>query len=50
MFYFLFVGFSVMHRKRNKSKVGSKHLLTKEDAIKWFQRKYDGIILNDKNK
>jgi len=31
-------------------KVGSPHRLNKEDAMKWFQTKYDGIILNQKAK
>lgn len=28
--------------------IGFQHRLTKDDAMKWFQHKYDGIILNTK--
>ena len=31
-------------------KVGFPHRLTKEDAMKWFQTKYDGVILSSKAK
>ncbi|KAL0871226.1 hypothetical protein ABMA27_004988 [Loxostege sticticalis] len=41
-------GFNVAHRRRKTGKVGFPHRLTKEDAMKWFQQKYDGIILNSK--
>ncbi|CAH1955861.1 unnamed protein product [Acanthoscelides obtectus] len=41
-------GFNVAHRRAKKGKVGSPHRLTKEDAMKWFQQKYDGIILASK--
>nr|WIM01458.1 ribosomal protein L11 [Limnephilus lunatus] len=41
-------GFNVAHRKRKRGKVGFPHRLTKEDAMKWFQQKYDGIIHNKK--
>lgn len=43
--YIQFVGFNVAHRRRKTGKVGFQHRLTKEDAIKWFQQKYDGIII-----
>ncbi|XP_014238399.1 60S ribosomal protein L11-like [Trichogramma pretiosum] len=39
-------GFNVAHRRKKTSKVGFQHKLTKEDAMKWFQAKYDGIILS----
>ena len=29
-----------------QSKIGIQHKLTKEDAMKWFQTKFEGIILN----
>ncbi|OAD53184.1 60S ribosomal protein L11 [Eufriesea mexicana] len=35
---------SIAHRRRKTGKVGFQHRLTKEDAMKWFQQKYDGII------
>merc|ERR1719233_434477 len=38
-------GFNVAYRRRAKSRVGFPHRLTKDDAMKWFQQKYDGIIL-----
>merc|ERR1712241_882084 len=38
-------GKRVARRKRCQSKVGTCHQVTKEDALKWFQQKYDGIIL-----
>lgn len=42
------LGYNVAQRKRKAGKVGFPHRLTKEDAMKWFQQKYDGIILNSK--
>ena len=41
-------GMNVRHRRRKTSKDGSSHCLVKEDAMKWFQTKYDGIILNSR--
>ncbi|CAG7726709.1 unnamed protein product [Allacma fusca] len=41
-------GFNVAHRRRRVGKVGFIHKLTKDDAMKWFQQKYDGIILSGK--
>merc|ERR1712168_1783156 len=38
-------GMNVRHRRRKTGRVGFQHRLTKEDAMKWFQTKYDGIIL-----
>ena len=32
-------------RKLKKSRVGFPHKLTKEEDMKWFQTKYDGILL-----
>lgn len=43
-----FSGFNVAHRRRKTGVVGFQHRLTKEDAMKWFQQKYDGIILAGK--
>merc|ERR1712105_237683 len=40
-------GFSVAERRR-KSSIGFQHRITKEESIKWFQSKYDGIILPGK--
>ena len=41
-------GMNVTHRRRKTAKVGTCHRLVKEDAMKWFQTKYDGVILNSK--
>merc|ERR1711874_431091 len=38
-------GMNVQHRRKKVGHVGFPHRLTKEDAMKWFQTKYDGIIL-----
>merc|ERR1712212_1142423 len=38
-------GYSVAYRRQKKSRVGFGHKITKADAQKWFQRKYDGILL-----
>ncbi|UXI23353.1 hypothetical protein NH340_JMT09296 [Sarcoptes scabiei] len=38
-------GFNINQRKRKSGRIGASHRLAKEDAIKWFQEKYDGIIL-----
>jgi len=43
-------GFSVSERRRCKSRVGSKHRVSRDEAVKWFQQKYDGIILPSKKK
>merc|ERR1712038_2029200 len=38
-------GYNIAYRRRKTSRVGFKHRLTKADAMKWFQQKYDGILL-----
>merc|ERR1711985_71461 len=38
-------GMRVQYRKLRRGKVGFAHRLKQEDGIKWFQTKYDGIIL-----
>merc|ERR1711900_863 len=38
-------GYSVAKRRRRQAKVGFNHRLTKADAQKWFQQKYDGILM-----
>merc|ERR1712107_307400 len=43
-------GMNVVHRRAKVGKVGFPHRLTKEDAMKWFQTKYDGVILSSKAK
>merc|ERR1711884_187653 len=41
-------GENVLKKKRCTGTVGFPHRLIKDDAMKWFQTKYDGIILNKK--
>lgn len=43
-------GFNVAKRRRKVGKVGAAHRLGREDAKKWFQQKYDGVILNSRPK
>jgi len=38
-------GRRVAHRHRAPGVIGLQHKLTKEDAIKWFIKKYDGHVL-----
>ncbi|KAF5948235.1 hypothetical protein HYC85_014192 [Camellia sinensis] len=40
-------GYRVGRRCRCKSRVGIQHRVTKDDAMKWFQVKYEGVILNE---
>ncbi|KAB5534152.1 hypothetical protein DKX38_017238 [Salix brachista] len=39
-------GYRVGRRRRCKSRVGIHQRVTKDDAMKWFQVKYEGVILN----
>jgi large subunit ribosomal protein L11e len=39
-------GYRVARRRRMKNRVGVQHKVTKEDAIKWFQTKFEGVVLN----
>jgi large subunit ribosomal protein L11e len=39
-------GYRVSRRRRCRTKIGKQHKLTKEDAMKWFQSQFEGIILN----
>merc|ERR1711945_76490 len=41
-------GMNVTHRRKRTAKVGTSHRLVKEDAMKWFQQNYDGILLPGK--
>ncbi|XP_053381778.1 60S ribosomal protein L11-like [Mercenaria mercenaria] len=41
-------GFNISQRRKRHSRVGIKHRVTKEQSMKWFQQKYDGIILPGK--
>ena len=33
-------------RRRCKTKIGAKHKISKEEAMEWFKKKYDGAIYN----
>jgi len=41
-------GIRVTERRRKTGRIGQPHRLVKEDAMKWFQTKFDGVILNSK--
>merc|ERR1712046_116192 len=41
-------GYRVARRRRCKSRIGVRHLVTKDQAIKWFQSAYEGVILSTK--
>jgi large subunit ribosomal protein L11e len=38
-------GYRVAKRKIMPGRIGTKHRVTKEDAMNWFQQKYEGILL-----
>jgi large subunit ribosomal protein L11e len=38
-------GSRVAKRRRQKSQVGGFQTVSKDDAIKWFQTKYEGLVL-----
>ncbi|CCF73368.1 large subunit ribosomal protein L11e [Babesia microti strain RI] len=40
-------GYRVCKRRKCKSKIGASHKITKEDAMEWFKKTYDGIIFNN---
>merc|ERR1711998_438008 len=37
-------GQRVARRKKQRGRVGFQHKVTKDDAKKWFQQKYDGVL------
>jgi large subunit ribosomal protein L11e len=39
-------GYRVARRRQRKGRVGTQHKVTKESAIKWFQQKFEGVVLN----
>lgn len=41
-------GYNISKRKRARSRIGAPHRINKEESMKWFQQKYDGILLNVK--
>mmetsp|Transcript_15258 Transcript_15258/g.43037 ORF Transcript_15258/g.43037 Transcript_15258/m.43037 type:complete len:177 (-) Transcript_15258:77-607(-) len=38
-------GARVARRKIQQGRIGQKHKITKEDSIKWFQDKFEGVVL-----
>lgn len=38
-------GYRVARRKIRPGRIGLKQRVTKEDAINWFQAKYEGIVV-----
>lgn len=38
-------GYRVARRKIRPGVIGLHHRVTKDDAIAWFQEKYEGIVL-----
>jgi len=38
-------GFRVSKKKRRPGKIGNSHKITKEEAVKWFENTFDGIVL-----
>ncbi|KAE9549009.1 hypothetical protein FO519_007782 [Halicephalobus sp. NKZ332] len=43
-------GSRVSKRRRCRSRVGAPHRVGREESVKWFQHKYDGVILPPKPK
>jgi large subunit ribosomal protein L11e len=39
-------GYRVARRRQRLSRVGVQHRVTKDDAMKWFQTKFEGVVLN----
>jgi large subunit ribosomal protein L11e len=39
-------GARVARRKHASSRVGAKHRVTKDDAMKWFVSKFEGVLTN----
>jgi large subunit ribosomal protein L11e len=46
-FYIVFIrpGYRVARRKVMPGRIGLKHMVTKDDAIAWFQQKFEGIVM-----
>jgi len=41
-------GFRTARRKRLRASVGRNHRISKKEAIDWFTKKYDGVVLDPK--
>ena len=39
-------GGRISKRKAQRSRIGYSHKVTREDAMEWFKKQYDGIILD----
>merc|ERR1712003_99264 len=39
-------GYRVSRRKHCQSRIGIQHRVTRDDAMQWFQKKFEGVILN----
>jgi large subunit ribosomal protein L11e len=40
--------FDIGKRKHKKAHMGASHKISKDEAIKWFQQTYEGVILPGK--
>ena len=38
-------GYDIGKCKHKKARIGASHRITKDEAIKWFQQSYDGVIM-----
>jgi large subunit ribosomal protein L11e len=43
-------GERVAHRKLKRGKMGSNHRVKRDEAVKWFEKTHDGIVLAGKKK
>uniref|UniRef100_A0A6B2LM47 60S ribosomal protein L11 n=1 Tax=Arcella intermedia TaxID=1963864 RepID=A0A6B2LM47_9EUKA len=41
-------GYNISKRKHKRGTIGRHHKVAKEDAIKWFQDEFDGVVLKQK--
>jgi len=39
-------GSRVTRRRRSRASIGAKHRIDKETGIKWYQQKFDGVVLD----
>ncbi|KAL6782421.1 RPL11 [Auxenochlorella protothecoides x Auxenochlorella symbiontica] len=39
-------GYRVAKRRKQLARVGVQHRVTKDDAMKWFQTRFEGVVLN----
>ncbi|XP_072372298.1 large ribosomal subunit protein uL5-like [Scyliorhinus torazame] len=46
--FYVVMGFSISDKKMKRGHIGSKHKISKEESMRWFQQKYDGILLHGK--